>query len=476
MIAALTVALLVPVVIGALLIRLLWPGQGRMQRLLAGCLAIGIGYGVTSCAYFLMSLAGASDGAAFIAELAAIVGLGVAVGGSTRPPQNEPIRPFLPSSGAERLLRGAFIAALALAIAAFATLSLRTPHGGDADNWDSWGQWNLRARLIHRLGVQWPAVVAHRGLLYSPNPDYPLFLPLSVARCWNRIGSETTLVPAALAGLFTFAVAGLVLSSLSILRGRAQGYAGALALLGLPAFVAIGAWQYADVPLALFIAMTLVLFCCYDRSPDEPRGLLVLAGLSAGLSAWVKNEGWLFLAATLIARAVAISVNRGGRRYLEELRYYSLGLVPPVAIVVLFKLDLAAANSYVSGQGFHSDAIRLTDLARYSQIVRTTFDEVLRSAGWIASLWAMVPYALILGIRIEKDDKSSIATIAVTLVIMLIGYFLVYVVTPYDLGWHLRTSVLRLLLHLWPTFVLMYFLVVSAVTPKPPHRGGALPS
>lgn len=477
MIVALVVSLLGPILIGALLVRLLWPGQPRTHGLLKGCLAIGIGYGVTSCVFFLMLLRGLSAGISFIAELAIIVALSVALRVSARRQTDVPAGQLRPISGAERLLQVAFLCALALAFAAFVMLSLREPHGGDADNWDSWGLWNLRARLIHRLGAEWPATVAHRGLLYSPNPDYPLLLPLSVARSWNYIGSETTLVPAALAFLFTFAVVGVIFGSLCVLRSRAQGYAGALVLLGFPAFVIIGAWQYADMPLALFIVMTLVLFCCYDRAADQPRGLLILAGLSTGLAVWVKNEGWLFLAGTVIARALAVGLSAGRKPYLKQMLYYSLGLLPLLSIVVLFKLDFAATNSFVSGQTLRSTLTRMSDLSRYSTIIRMSFDEVLRSTGWIASVWALLPYALILGVVIERKDRSSMITIAVTLAVILIGYFFVYVVTPYDLPWHLRTSVMRLLLHLWPGFVLMYFLVIAPVTRQPARvREGESPA
>jgi len=36
----------------------------------------------------------------------------------------------------------------------------------------------------------------------------------------------------------------------------------------------------------------------------------------------------------------------------------------------------------------------------------------------------------------------------------------IYLVTPYELSWHLRYSSERLLFHLWPSFLFVYFMIV----------------
>ena len=477
---ALIVSLLSPIFIGYCLVCLVWTERPPWHQLIKGCLAIGIGYGITSCNFFLLTLAGVSSEVLSVLELVACAALGLALIFSARRRLPDAAHGFLleksSESTLERVLKVAFICGLALALAAFVMHSLREPHGGDADNWDSWAQWNLRARLVHRLGTQWPAAFFfQQGSQYTPHPDYPLLLPLSVARCWVYAGSETTVVPSVLALLFAVAVVGLVYSSLCAARGKTQGYLGALALLGLPAFVEIGSWQYADLPLALFILMTFVLFCFHDRSSQGHRGLLFLAGLSTGLAAWTKNEGWLFLIAVVIARPFAYGTG-GWRLYLREMFGYSIGLLPVLAVTVFFKLDFAAANDLVSGMSFRSAFWHLLDPSRYLLISRISAEQVLNATGWVASLWALVPYALIFGLSRKEEDKSGITTMAVSSAILVTGYFFVYVVTPLDLSWHLRTSVLRLLLHLWPSFVLIYFLVINAVSEQPRRSVGRVNS
>jgi hypothetical protein len=45
---------------------------------------------------------------------------------------------------------------------------------------------------------------------------------------------------------------------------------------------------------------------------------------------------------------------------------------------------------------------------------------------------------------------------------MAVGCFFVYILSPADLAWHLRSSFDRLLLQLWPLVVFIYFMLVQA--------------
>jgi hypothetical protein len=45
--------------------------------------------------------------------------------------------------------------------------------------------------------------------------------------------------------------------------------------------------------------------------------------------------------------------------------------------------------------------------------------------------------------------------------IMLAGYFMIYVISPRDLEWHILTSLDRLYSQLWPCFILTFFLIVQ---------------
>ena len=49
--------------------------------------------------------------------------------------------------------------------------------------------------------------------------------------------------------------------------------------------------------------------------------------------------------------------------------------------------------------------------------------------------------------------RASCGTLALTLA----GLFAIYIITPYELRWHLRFSLNRLCLQLWPCAIFLFF-------------------
>jgi hypothetical protein len=55
-----------------------------------------------------------------------------------------------------------------------------------------------------------------------------------------------------------------------------------------------------------------------------------------------------------------------------------------------------------------------------------------------------------------RSERARVMAIVVGL--MLLSYYFVYVLTPFDISWHISTSIDRLLVQLWPSLVLTAFL------------------
>jgi len=45
---------------------------------------------------------------------------------------------------------------------------------------------------------------------------------------------------------------------------------------------------------------------------------------------------------------------------------------------------------------------------------------------------------------------------------MFLGYFLIYIATPHKTEWFLKTTLYRLFLQLWPSFLFIFFLIVRS--------------
>ncbi len=130
-------------------------------------------------------------------------------------------------------------------------------------------------------------------------------LPGLVALCWKLTGQESTDAPIAIAFLFALGTVGVLMSALGALRGKAY------ALLG-------GTMLARNRELCRLERRALWRRATELLHPGDARAVLpagpasgdlrfsALAGLMAGFAAWTRNEGIIFVAAVLVARAIAL--------------------------------------------------------------------------------------------------------------------------------------------------------------------------
>jgi hypothetical protein len=445
---------------GLLLMGWVWwrPAALWRSRPLAGFLAAGIGLGLSSSLFFAwLSLVGAPSALFPLAELALLILLAGSLLYVRRVrPSGTP--PWSPGSGASppnhRLLSLALWLSVGCATIAFVVASAADRHGG----WDAWMTWNMHARAIFRGGDHWRQVLT--GLPAWSHPDYPLLVPGSVARIWTYMGRETTLAPASVAMLFTFATIGLLYSSVAVLRSPTQGALAALLLLGTKFFILDGASQYADIPLSFFVLATLVLLALSQLWPDDRPRLLLLAGTTAGLAAWTKNEGLLLLLAVFVAYGVMFVRPRAWHAGLSDARAFAIGLAPILGMIVCFKIWVAPPNDLMSDQGFSQTANRLLEGERYMQVLigfKQAFLEI--GARGVVGL-VLLAYVLCAGPGPAGPARLGAKTAAIVVSLLLAGYAAVLLTAPAPLLATNVRSINRLLLQLWPSMLFAYFLSV----------------
>jgi 4-amino-4-deoxy-L-arabinose transferase-like glycosyltransferase len=474
-------SLLLPLISGLLLtfIFLPSPGNGLQGLLLRLFVGGGLGIGLSACLYFVSLPTGLSAYIPLI-DLAACLLLGLIGYVLIKRDRREVKRPAesqltdrkaaLPGTGSklETLIAALFAVELLASLGSFLFAFLKEPHG----KWDAWLIWNMHARFLYRSGEAWREVFAG-GMDWS-HWDYPLLLPLSIVHCWKYIGNDSIYIPAAFALLFTLLTLGLLLCALAFLRSRIQGCLAAMILLGTPLFIAMGASQFADIPLAFFILTTLVLLFLQARSGDGTPGGLILAGLAAGLCAWTKNEGLLFFPVVTVV-LFGVTVHAGGwRQAFKRVAGFLAGALPVLAVVLYFKLRLAPTNDLVAGFSPAALSDKLLDLNRYAEIARAFFITGISFTQGLVDLRVgmrlnpgavnillLIAYLLFTGIRIDRQERSAVLQTAAILVLMLAGYFFVYVTTPLDLTYHLITSLNRLFLQLWPSVIFLFLMIAG---------------
>jgi hypothetical protein len=307
-------------------------------------------------------------------------------------------------------------------------------------NWDAWSIWNLRARFLAAGGDLAPR--AWSPMIGSTHPEYPLLTSAFVARCWaygrTVLNADANAVPIAVSYLFFLAVLALATGGVAVLRSRSLGLLLGLSILASPLVLMEVPAQYADVPLACYF-MGALLFWLLDRP--------VLAGAFAGFAAWTKDEGLLFLAVFLLGSAI---FKRG------QVPRLIAGVLPAGVLTLVFKAALATGTSSLMSSSAPGLLHRLADAGRYWQVTGAFAGAFL---GMMVDWYHPVLPVLILAVALRFDrryQRDALFTGGIC-VLMLLGYFGIYIITSNDLTWQLQTSLNRLFVQIWPSLLLAAF-------------------
>jgi hypothetical protein len=298
--------------------------------------------------------------------------------------------------------------------------------------WDAWAQWSMHARFL--VGdPDWHALLRTT----FAHPDYPLMQPAIIAACWRAIDAVEPLSPLLLSAVVAVLLLATVYAAVREQVSRPFAVA-AFVLLSMDAgFAGQTASQYADSLLGLCILLATVFLCRSDRSS---AGELALAGFFSACAAWTKNEGLAFFAILSVIAAWSL------RARLWAFKHFLLGSMPLVVLVAWFKLGFAPPSDLASG--IEHVASSVASGRRHWLILSTGFDVALRELPTFLPLLTLMLMA-------GRRGRMLRGLMAVLLVLLV--YYVTYLLTPYDLNWHLTHSFNRLLHHLLPTLVFITF-------------------
>ena len=140
--------------------------------------------------------------------------------------------------------------------------------------------------------------------------------------------------------------------------------------------------------------------------------------------------------------------------------------------------------------GFTWDALsgKLLDWGRYEAIARAFFITGISFTQGLVDVRVgmhLKPGAvssILLAVYSSSRGSASKREIGLSflgrrlLLTMLAGYFFIYVMTPLDLGYHLITSLNRLFLQLWPSIILLAFMIARTPEESSPTSDGPCPA
>jgi hypothetical protein len=427
-------------------------GPGGARLLLAAGLAVGLGLGVSAAVFCVWRLAVRDlRPAAFHALDIAVWVLVMAA--AWRVPSSTASRRSDASDDIDWWLVGAIAIVGGLSVTYFVVRTTVAPNG----DWDAWAIWNLKARFMVRGGAAWTNLFSSALTQH----DYPFLLSAAVARLWLWTGDTTPHASAAVAAVFTYAIPAVVTGTLARLRGWTPALWGGLLTLAAWPLTVFGAAQMADVPLAFLVLASVVLLVLDAQSDDGVR-LATLAGIAAGLTSLMKDEGMPFVLIMAAAYLTYWGVQRSrpvGQRVRHLLAWVGGGL-PFWGLLAAMKTHTSAGGLATALTDAHA-ASKVLNLARHEQIIHA-FVVTMWSWGGSFPIGVVPVFAAVLvvgGCRVPSGLRSAVGFSTVVVLGMLASFYAAYVLSPYDLTWHLATSLQRILVQVWPTFVLAFCLV-----------------
>jgi len=339
-------------------------------------------------------------------------------------------------------------AGLAFLFLDFQAAVTANPHG----EWDAMAIWNLRGRFLASGGELWrPAISSEIGgqMTGAAHPGYPLFLSAFLALNWisaaTPLNGWDTALPIAVSLMISLSVLVLLGSSLASRRSVALGLLAWLILLSSEVFASQTSAQYSDLLQGLAFLATLVLL---DAAADSgsPR-MIVAVGISAGLSAWIKNEGLPF---TIAALAVA------AWRFPPRAGWLVVGAAPGLAAFAILKL-IARGADQVLPKSLGAAIALVTQAGRWWQ-AGLGFGKAIYDAGAAITHPVLLAALLAFALRfVPAAERRARIWLWIPIAVTAAAEYGLYLVTQANLDWHISTSVSRLVAQLWPSLIWLFF-------------------
>lgn len=329
--------------------------------------------------------------------------------------------------------------------------------------WDAWGIWFLKAKVFFiEKGVA-ASFLTDKNFTEA-HLDYPLLVPLSTAWIYTAIGKlgegyAKLLYPLEFASLLVI----FHYSARKIYPGLAAVFTSLLSLTpivmvhaaGFP--VAVGPLYtgdmvgYADLPLAVYILGASAFFYFYMK--EGKTGYAVLSALFFALSAWTKNEGLPFALMGMLAF------------FIQAVRGKSPWAVTgaSIGLIILVISPWAAYKGYLKIGSEYSGNLSASVIFGNDGRLGIVIPAFLKTMFLNISLFNFVwwGYAVALALNIRRCFKGPLLFLNGFLFLQFAAYVFVYMITPADIEWHLKTSLERLVLHMAPLAFFIAFLNAS---------------
>jgi hypothetical protein len=303
--------------------------------------------------------------------------------------------------------------------------------------WDSWSIWGRKGEMLFHSGSLPTEFFTSPAYMFM-HADYPILVPVFESIHFRAMGTTDT---QAIHWQFWILLVAFVwaIIYLGLRRGTLHEWLPlAIVVSIVPAVSSQLLTAYADIPMALFLALGVLLLGEWLATGDGR--LLALSSLFLAASANTKNEGMMAaVVALVVAGAVIVIGHRSSR-----LRPLGLGVAAFVVGIVPWRVWIAA-------HGIHGDIPVLKGLNpsylgdradRIWPSVKSLYMQVIDQAGWLYVIPIGAALALVC---LFVGQRRSIAAYYLATGLIAFGALVwVYWISPTEpLSYYLATSAYR---------------------------------
>ncbi len=321
--------------------------------------------------------------------------------------------------------------------------------------WDALINWVFKGRVLYYQGTVPYAFFTDPHYAVYSHPDYPLLVPLTVARIYEWTGDNADLVRGWWALLAGAAVAGVYFGCGGAVVWPAR-LGGLVVLVCMPAMVVYAAGPlagYAELPLAVFFLYAgLFLYRWLNRPAAHELGL---SALFFGMAGFTKNEGLVMaLAGLALLTGLAVFRRVGLSAIWQALPATALMIVPWQFQRVVWGIK-GDMNPTLEGLMQNWDS--------RSGLVLGRLLSNMGDVRLLGLLWYLLPLAVLGALVFAPRQWLKALPLLLLILAHFAGVIAAYITTPHDIIWHLNTSADRVVFQASPLAVMLGVIYLSSM-------------
>ena len=170
---------------------------------------------------------------------------------------------------------------------------------------------------------------------------------------------------------------------------------------------------YADLTLSFYILLSFVFL--YKWLEKQDNKYLILSGIFAGISFFIKNEAIIYIIASLMIMVLYILINKNWKKIKTIIYYFTFVLLPILPWLIFKVIHHLDISNVKSGLGF------------YPEIFERFFGTMFTSNSWNI-WWFVVVVSLIINFKKIIKDKTQIFG-WLFLILSFSGFLILYLFT-----------------------------------------------